>query len=143
MLLVLSAFVAQASPSYPAELQSLSGGPCAPACTVCHATNAGGSGTVTMPFGQALVAEGLTGGSDVDALGNAYMALIDANTDSDGNGTSDAEELARGDDPNSSSEFCDARQPQFGCAHTPGLPAAALGLGVMGLLLRRRVTPRR
>ncbi|MEM6928837.1 MAG: hypothetical protein AAF602_18000 [Myxococcota bacterium] len=136
MLFVLAS-VAWGSPGYPTEIQSLSGGQCTPACTICHETNAGGTGTITQSFGIAMTERGLTGASNNEALAAAYTALIDDAVDSDGDGTLDADALADGVDPNTGSELCDVLTPRFGClSHSPALP----GLGLLGVLLvaRRR-----
>lgn len=137
-MLIAFATVAMASPSYPAEVQNLSGGACTPACTLCHESNLGGSGTITRAFGMAMQDRGLTGGSDVTGLADAYTMLVDDVVDSDSDGTADAEELAVSDDPNGGSNFCGTEQPVFGClSHAPMVPAG-LGLVLLAAAARRR-----
>jgi len=136
MFLVLSA-TALASPLYPLEIRDLSGAPCEPACTVCHESNLGGSGSVNQPFGEAMMARGLTGASDTDALAEAYSQLVDDAVDSDADGTSDAEALASGLEPNTGAPLCDVVTPTFGClSHSPGAPGAAL-VGLLAVFRRR------
>ena len=141
-MLVFLVASAMASFPYPAELQSLTEAPCELSCTVCHETLAGGAGTVTQPFGQALQGEGLTGGSNVSALGEALDAVSAAAVDSDNDGQPDADELAAGIDPNPGGEpLCDGAGvgPTFGClSHTRHAPALVLGLLSAMLVARRR-----
>ncbi len=130
-MLVLLASVAWGSSLYPSELQSLSGSSCEPACTVCHSTNSGGSGTVVQPFGTAMVARGLTGGSNTAGLAAAYTQLIDDQVDSDGDGVADAEAIADDIEPNDGGSLC-GDNPVFGClSHGPAMP----GLGLLGLFV--------
>lgn len=138
MLITLWSTFAVASSVYPSEVQSLSGAGCTPACTICHSSNAGGSGTVVQPFGTAMMGQGLTGGSDTTGLANAYTAVVDAGTDSDGDGTADAEALAQDLDPNTGEALCDTATPQYGClSHSPLVPGGAL-LGLIAVAARRR-----
>lgn len=145
MLLSLLVAGASASSTYPTELETVAGMPCAPTCTVCHETNGGGSGTVTRDFGQAMMERGLRG-SDLDGLGAAFDQLVTDAVDSDGDGTSDADALAAGEDPNpDAAPFCGEDveplvQPEYGCFNTSQGPvgiAAVLG-GLVALALGRR-----
>lgn len=137
MLLVFST-LAWGSTLYPSEVQTLSGASCEPACTVCHSSNTGGSGTVTQPFGMEMTSRGLTGGSNTVALADAYTQLIDDDVDSDGDGTSDAEALASDLDPNTGLGLCGGESPTFGClSHSPAVPALGL-FGVLMVAARRR-----
>ena len=138
--------VALASSNYPEGLQDEVGVDCAPLCTVCHASAAGGTGTVTQGFGVAMQGAGLTGGSDVAALRAAVAALTDDGTDSDGDGTADVDALASGLDPNTGAVFCGegavpVETPAYGCVqHAPVGAAAALAAAAAALLARRRRT---
>jgi hypothetical protein len=129
---------AAASPGYPADVDSALLMPCTPQCTICHASNAGGSGTVVEPFGIALEGLGLTGGSQTDTL----LAALDATTaDSDSDGVLDVDELAAGDDPNGPGALCGTTPvptPQYGCLDQARSPAGAWALVVGILALRRR-----
>lgn len=136
-LLLVSA--AHASLVYPNELSAELGMPCVPVCTVCHNTPAGNVGTVTMPFGVAMMDRGLTGGAQVERLADALAAMEADAVDSDDDGTVDVEELVAGEDPNGGEPLCDVVTPVYGCFnHTPGV-ASGLGvlLAVLGLSRRR------
>lgn len=139
MLLLGSAW---ASPGYPGEVQTDLGAGCVPQCTICHATNAGGGGTVTQDFGLAMMDRGLTGGSDYEALATSLDAMTSEGVDSDGDGTIDTDELAGGTDPNpGGATFCDVVTPKYGCLNTAASPASVLavaaGLLAVGLARRR------
>lgn len=140
-LLVL-ARLSLASSTFPAALSEEAGMPCVPTCTVCHATNAGGAGTVTQPFGEAMMAAGLMGNGDTESLVSAFAAIAADADDSDGDGTPDADELAAGEDPNGAAALCggDVVTPRYGCFAGEGGSAFAI-FGVAGLAasLRRRL----
>lgn len=130
--------LAQASPSYPGTLESELGMPCLPQCTVCHETNAGGGGTVTSAFGVALLDAGLAGGSQTDVLATTLGGL---DSDSDGDGVLDVDELSAGDDPNGGPALCSGATvdpPQFGCFDQARAPVGALGVLAAAALARRR-----
>jgi hypothetical protein len=146
MMLPLFVAAATASNVYPTELADIAGMPCVPTCTVCHETNGGGTGTVSRAFGQAVMARGLTGDSNLDGLGAAFDQLVADAVDSDGDGTPDADELAEGGDPNpDATPFCGEDvepivQPEYGCFNTSQSPiglVAALG-GFLAVALGRR-----
>lgn len=139
---------ASASTNYPATLQTELEMPCAPTCTVCHATNAGGAGTVTQAFGLAMIDRGLTGGGQVALLTAALDTMATDAVDSDEDGTTDLDELVAGADPNpGAAAFCDIDGggevvvPVYGCfggAEGTG-DAAGMGLGaLLGLTALRR-----
>jgi hypothetical protein len=155
---------ARASPSFPTDIAAQPGATCAPDCTVCHATESGGSGTVVKPFGRALVMLGLVAESEsslLAALDAARSEGLDVGCD----GVPDVDELFACRDPNTAGDgggACGAGGasadpiPQYGCAvarssrATDGaLPGACgagvfLTLGALGLLgLRRRTATRR
>ena len=147
---VLSAASAVASPSYPGLLQTELGLEQPPPCTVCHATDSGGFGTVTKPFGQALQGFGLRGATP-SSLSPAVKASESAHWDSDGDGVSDIDELLDGTDPNdgpgrtTTTSSVVIPQPENGCSLTElGTARSELGrtsLGLLGLALlvaRRR-----
>jgi hypothetical protein len=144
--ILISAALATASGNYPGEVQSEAGIPCVPTCTLCHATNAGGGGTVTQPFGEALMARGLTGGGATDALVTALGQLEADSVDSDGNGTTDIDALRAGENPNDGSTFCGdtvTATPSYGCfQHARGggstaLIVSAIVVAFMGARRRR------
>lgn len=140
--------VALASSVYPSDLEAAVGSCKPPPCVVCHETNGGGGGTVTRAFGQALMARGLTGGSNSDLLNSSLDQLATDAVDSDGDGTTDWDELAAGSDPNPGGvAFCDQLSPIYGCVGAQASvvpygaePAAAGALLLAGMLVvaRRR-----
>jgi MYXO-CTERM domain-containing protein len=144
VLISLLLATAWASPTYPAKVSEDLGTPCVPQCTICHADNGGGSGTVVQDFGVAMMAAGLTGGSQYDLLQTALDTLDSDGTDSDGDGAPDIDALVAGVDPNTGEAFCatDTLTPTYGCIGSAvPAPASALGAlaGLLGITsLRRR-----
>ena len=138
---------ASASSSYPGEIQSALNMDCAPPCTVCHRYQNGGTGTAQKPFAQAMIDVGDLVGQDAALVKPALDKLAAAGTDSDGDGTSDVDELRAGTDPNiaGDSPICG---PTYGCgAHVAReqsvdpsalLLAAITALGLVALGRRRR-----
>jgi|GEM_PF-1266755 len=147
---LLSATAALSSSNYPGGVSNHLGGTTPlPSCTACHTSNAGGAGTVTAAFGEAMVAEGLGGGSDIAGLTAALDALETAGTDSDTGGVGDVAELRAGTNPNDGADDGntgggggggDQLQYGFGCSATtmPGATIAALAVLLLGLRRRRR-----
>jgi len=112
---------AQASITYPPAIQSELMLAKAPECTLCHRNDLGGAGTVVRPFGRTLVTQfGLVGGANSGALRAALSASDAAGFDSDGDGTSDIDELRMDTDPNVGASGVetapDVPLPQTGCA---------------------------
>jgi MYXO-CTERM domain-containing protein len=141
-LLVAVLFVALpagASSTYPGAIKDHLTASKLPACTLCHQT-AGGGGPVVTPFAHAMVAEGLTGGSNTTALTAALDALEAAGTDSDGDGTGDIDELRAGGDPNTAGASNAGPTPVygFGCAAAPAASPLVGALAVLGLFALRR-----
>lgn len=131
---------AWASYPYPAALQEELTAPCAPTCTVCHASNAGGGGTVVTEFGVAMMERGLVGASDTASLTAALDQMITDGVDADGDGLTDAEALSEGLDPNpGGAAFCDVLTPSYGCFNTSARPASWLGVLAGLFVWRRRV----
>lgn len=99
---------ASAMPTFPNEIQSHLHLSYAPQCTLCHGSISGG-GPVVQPFGESMLAAGLTvsGGS---TLTNALDKLDQDKTDSDGDGAPDIDELKLGTSPNP-----DKAPLQYGC----------------------------
>jgi hypothetical protein len=139
---------ASASVTYPAELKKrwdvetlpVPG----PYCTLCHRTDAGGTGTISTAFGRALLSAGAVGNS-VPSLDGALDTLKNSATDSDRDGVSDFDELRAGLDPNAGElaegeepdPLADVPLPRTGCA--VGQPrndgSAALGSALTAALL--------
>ncbi len=80
-----------------------------PGCGGCHTNPAGGAGTVKQPFGLTMMSLGLTGTNDLELLVDTLNALGDS--DSDGDGAIDAEEVLHGGDPNDPEVFPDGFVP--------------------------------
>ncbi|MEO7036147.1 MAG: hypothetical protein ABI548_19565 [Polyangiaceae bacterium] len=162
---------AEASPTYPPFLQAalekqLMVPLCIPQCTACHLTNLGGFGNLNS-FGTNLHKTIAMGGGNLQALGSeadvgaavtAYFTAAPMG-DSDGDGTSDADEIKKGDSPSvagvrGQAQFCP--DIKYGCAggRIASAPARddkpalfAAGLVVVGLSAamrrrRRRAQPR-
>ena len=135
--ILLSANV-RAMPTFPGEIQSYLHLSYAPQCTLCHGSVSGG-GPVVQPFGEAMLAAGLTvsGGS---TLTNALDTLARNKTDSNGNGIPDIDELKAGNNPNP-----DKTPVQYGCGAkiAPGNPVGwqvPIFALVAMVLFRRRST---
>lgn len=138
---------ARALPEYPDDLHDAVPTPCVPHCNVCHRDDNAGSGTVDRPFGLSMRQVGGLGGGGV---ARAVERLRAANTDSDGDGVSDIDELEQGEDPNyaGNGDLCG---PEVGCSAAPkrtrqqgssgwsGLLAPTLMLFVLLRRSRRRV----
>ena len=144
---LLASTAALSSSNFPSAVAThLGGGAAAPSCTACHVSNAGGFGTVTVPFGLAMMDLGMQAG-DTASVDAALDALEAAGTDSDGGGVGDVDELRAGTDPNVGADDGDAGgtpapTPRygFGCAAVDGAGASAAPMALAGLLfsLRRR-----
>jgi hypothetical protein len=128
---------ALATPNFPAaiarDLQLSS----PPACTICHATNEGGSGTVVKPFGKYLVSRGLAP-FDEGSLAGALGAAAGEHHDTDGDGLLDIDALKQGLDPNgsTSAHAPTLEDPSFGCSATGAGGATSTLLLVLVVVLR-------
>ncbi len=113
-LIIATARAAEASPDFPEALASELDMPCPPTCTVCHRDLNGGFFTVTKPFGKAMIDVGKLSARSPEEIPAALQALDAAASDSDGDGTSDVDELTRGEDPNrpGAQSLCG---PEYGC----------------------------
>jgi len=139
-LLLAAVFViplaARATPDFPAAIARDLQLSAPPACTICHATNAGGSGTVVKPFGKYLVSRGLAP-FDESSLAGALAAAAGERHDTDGDGILDVDALRQGLDPNGTSSHGPALEdPTFGCSTTGAGGATSTGLLVLVVLLR-------
>jgi hypothetical protein len=123
--------IASASPNFPAELQKEWDLPTAPGCIVCHQNDLGGVGTATKPFARSLQRKGLVQ-EDIGSLDTALAALKAQNTDSDGDGISDIDELQMGTDPNDGPGTFDQYPiPMTGCAMSVPSRSSALPFGLL------------
>jgi len=127
---------ARATPNFPAAIQKNLQLSAPPACTICHATNDGGSGTVTKQFGKYLVSRGLVP-FDENSLAGALAAAAGERHDTDGDGILDIDALKQGLDPNgSSSPTAALEDPTFGCSTARSGGATNTALLVLVVLLR-------
>jgi hypothetical protein len=122
-----------ATPNFPGDIQQQLGLAQPPPCTICHATNAGGLGTVVKPFGIFLQSRGLVPFDDA-SLHNALLADIAEHHSSSG-GLTDVDALRAGQDPNGvqGSNLV----PMYGCS-SAGSTVDLLTLYVLGAWLLRR-----
>jgi hypothetical protein len=151
--IVFAAQRAGASETYPEEIQAELALPKAPSCTLCHRDEDGGNKTITRPVGLTFQRFGLTGDDNFAALDAALARARGERRDSDGDGTSDVDELVRGTDPNrrdgsqGPGEGGPVEQPivpETGCATSPA-PSRGLAAGrlcavalLLGFVLARR-----
>ncbi|MCI0573714.1 MAG: thrombospondin type 3 repeat-containing protein [Myxococcaceae bacterium] len=101
LVTALIAGTALASEEYRGTLMTATQSDVSLPCQVCHDRSSplGGRGTVTQPFGLALMDRGL---SDANAgmLQELLAEFREQNVDTDGDGTSDFDELSLGRNPN-------------------------------------------
>ena len=130
--------IARALPEYPEALQKATGAPCLPHCNVCHRDDNAGSGTVDRPFAVNMEQIGGLNGNE-RSVANAVTLLAQAQTDSDGDGAGDIDEISMGQDPNDPYEtsLCG---PRVGCALGAGTSSLSPALALLALarVLRRR-----
>jgi hypothetical protein len=124
-----------ATPEFPGVIQQQLGLAQPPPCTICHATNAGGVGTVVKPFGIYLRSRGLVPFDDA-SLRNALLADI-AERHSSSGGLTDIDALKAGQDPNGTQGS--NLVPAYGCSSV-GPELDLLTVSALGtwLWLRRR-----
>ncbi len=145
MSLFLFVGVAHALSNLPGDVSTYLGMECVPSCLLCHTSPAGGSGTASQPFAEALLAEGLLI-SDAASTGASLDAVLAAGTAYDGNadGVNDVAELTVGENPNPDGiDFCPVEgeappQIERGCFSGGEAAAGAVGVLVTALSLRRR-----
>lgn len=116
-----------ATPNFPPELQRLSGAAGVPDCAVCH-QGTPMVGTAVTAFGTTLREAGLKA-NDVASLEAAWQQL--GEHDSNGDGVSDKQALAQGDDPNGGGF-------SYGCAAVPSTGSTVALLWLCGAILRQR-----
>jgi hypothetical protein len=151
---LLLAADASADPAFPKSLQQHWNVPCTPSCGVCHFDASGGPAKIRKTtngkpgFGAKLLSYGLDVG-DLSSINAALDADKSDQSDVDGDGKSDFDELSVGDDPNDptpGASVCSG--PEFGCVRVArqgpvdGVAsvsaAAVLLLGLTALRRRRR-----
>ncbi len=112
--------LARATPDFPEALARDLQLSAPPACTICHASNEGGVGTVVKPFGKYLRSRGLVP-FDESSLAGSLAAAQGERHDTDGDGILDIDALKQGLDPNGSpSSAPQIADPTFGCSATGG-----------------------
>lgn len=140
-LALTAPLVARATPDFPAAIARDLQLAAPPPCTVCHANNEGGAGTVVKPFGQYLISRGLAP-FDASSLAGSLAAAQGERHDADGDGVTDIDALKQGLDPNGASSHApQIEDPTFGCSSTGDIGSTGLLLLVVGLrlaLARRR-----
>jgi hypothetical protein len=125
----LVAPTAQAKQTFPSVVQMAFDMPCAPRCTLCHATDPGqGHNYPARAFTQSVLRAyqakypGKRPTND-DEMKDALTLLKDGKVDTDGDRVLDAVELGQGNDPNKPGQerLCG---PNYGCgAHVAKAPA--------------------
>lgn len=112
---------AEAKEEFPREMARHLAAASDPLCGVCHQDGKTGKDTLVTPFAWAMRARGMAGQDTL--LGALDRVRADA-VDSDGDGTTDVDELIAGSDPNSAASTPampgTVRDPQLGCAVAPG-----------------------
>jgi hypothetical protein len=133
---VAAPIAARATPNFPSAMARDLQLSAPPPCTVCHATNAGGAGTVVKPFGKYLLSRGLAP-FDEGSLAGALAAAAGERHDTDGDGVLDVDALKQGFDPNGSSTSpAGLEDPSFGCSSTGRGGAASTVLLALVVALR-------
>jgi len=139
MQAMLIAIALLATPDFPGAIQRDLSLPSPPRCSVCHATDSGGSGTVVQPFGVYLLSRGLRA-FDESSLQNALLAAAGEKHSSNGQGVSDIEALKAGLNPNApTGGTAGDLAPAYGCSSSrPANVLPVLGVAIL-LCLRRRL----
>ena len=135
-LLFFGASAAHATSNFPAAVRTKLALTYDPQCAVCHTNGVTGRGTVTTPFGKAMMARGLVA-SDEASLSAAIDKMIADKVDSNANNETDIDALKAGHDPNGST----VEPLKFGCSaggSGEGSLAALVVAGALVLLGRRR-----
>lgn len=133
---LVSASAARATPNFPAVIATHLQLGAPPDCTLCH-VGTPGRGTVTTPFGKTMLARGVHA-YDESSLRTALDAISAEKKDSDGDGTSDVDELRAGQSPNGAG--ADVVTPEYGCAtarSSAGEPWFVAGLTLVVWMLTR------
>ena len=112
---LLSTANAGAVATFPAEIQKHLALSYTPPCTLCHDNPNGGIGTATTKFAVSMKAAGLSATSSLADLDKALDTLAANNTDSNGDGIPDIQELKEGIDPNTGAAQPNAPPETFGC----------------------------
>jgi hypothetical protein len=118
---LMSGASAEAKEEFPHEMARHLAAASDPPCGVCHQDAKTGKDTLVTPFAWGMRARGMTG---QDTLLGALDRVRANAVDSDGDGTTDVDELIAGTDPNSAASTPSmpgtVRDPQLGCAVAQG-----------------------
>jgi hypothetical protein len=137
---------ANASTEFPPVIADTLGITSQSACTICHATDLGGYGTVVKPFGIYMRSRGLKA-HNADSLRGALAAMIAEKHDTDENGQTDEDALKAGADPNPPINPDVSEPIQYGCfriaTHRPESGLGWFAFGAAALLWLRRAQRRR
>ncbi|MEZ4227435.1 MAG: hypothetical protein R3B13_41235 [Polyangiaceae bacterium] len=126
-LSLLTAGSAQARPEFPQAVQDAADAPCLPQCSLCHRDTSGG-GVADQPFAQSLLSQG--DGNGEEGIVAAMDRMRQQNMDSDGDGTSDIDELSQGKDPNYAGDAL-VCLPDVGCGARVARAPAEQGMGAV------------
>jgi hypothetical protein len=118
-LLVARERTALASPGYADALKQDLTLSYTPTCSLCHSESDASMPPSDTPFGRSMVAHGLLGDDDLASLTQAIAAMRKDDTDSDGDGATDLDELSWGGDPNTpdlpTASPEQSAGPKYGC----------------------------
>jgi hypothetical protein len=137
--MTLVAVSAGASDTYPDAIKADLMLTASPGCDLCHNGGVGEKGNVNTPFGKTARSLGLVSG-DTNSLKTVLDAMKAMNTDSDGDGTGDIDELVKGTNPNFNEITgmapggADFPPPEYGCTVAWRAPSSG-GAGAAALLL--------
>jgi hypothetical protein len=121
---------ARAKEEFPGQIARHLGAQSNPPCGLCHQYAKTGGDTLVTPFAWGMRARGLTGEGDlIGALDRVRTDKVD----SDGDGTTDTDEIVAGSDPNSAASTPTSPgavgDPQLGCAISPTKVPRDPGIG--------------
>ena len=130
---VVTASRAQARAALSPEVAAQLSLPYVPACTLCHSAGREG-GPADTPFATAMRQRGLS--ASPDSVAPALDSLRRDGVDSDGDGTSDIDEIIAASDPNANGDGCECAAA--GAADVPSLVVSALTLLSLAMRAARR-----
>ncbi len=132
---ILIAVALLATPDFPGAIERELDLQAPPRCSVCHATEAGGAGTVVQPFGVYLRSRGLRA-FDESSLHDALLAAAGERHSSSGSSVTDIDALKAGEDPNAPGG-ASVLTPDYGCSSS-GAPNLLTIAALAGWLYSRR-----
>jgi hypothetical protein len=139
---------ANATSSFPAEIQSHLQLSYLPPCNICHASASGG-GPMTTAFGIAMQQRGLVAGN-LASLDQALDRMAADGVDSNHNNVSDIQDLRNGIDPSDPGNLSlTGPTPEYGCAIVARRRSSntaliwLIGAAVTATVIRQRRAPKR